>query len=156
MATEIFHYMNHKKGREDWMTIKADMEKAYDRVEWSFVLKVLEKFGFSSVWETWVKQCISTSSISILINGSPYGRLYPSRGLHQGDPISPYLFILCSKVLSRLLLREERRGCLKGIQMVRNAPSISHLLFAYNLLLFSKATPWEAISLNACLDKYMA
>lgn len=112
------------------MTIKADMEKAYDRVEWSFVLKVLEQFGFSSVWVNWVKQCISTLSFSILLNGSPFGCIYPSKGLRQGNPLFPYLFILCSKVLSQLLLREERRGGLKGIQMGRNTPSISHLLFA--------------------------
>ena len=67
-----------------------------------------------------------------------------------------YLFILCSEVLSRLLLREERRGSLKGIQMGRNAPSIIHLLFADDLLLFAKATLSEATILNDCLDKYMA
>lgn len=78
MATEIFNGMSHKKGWEGWMAIKTDMEKAYDRVEWDFVLKILEMFGFSPVWIKWVQQCISTSSFSIFINGSPFGRIYPS------------------------------------------------------------------------------
>lgn len=60
VAAEIFHGMNHKQGRGEWMAIKADMEKAYDRVEWKFVLKIFEKFGFSSTWINWIQQCIST------------------------------------------------------------------------------------------------
>lgn len=132
------------------------MEKAYNRVEWNFVLKILERFGFSSFWVNWIRQCILTSSFSILINGSPFGRIYPFRGLRQGDPISSYLFTLCSEILSRLLLQEESHGCLQGIQMGRNAPRISHLLFADDLLLFAKATLREASTLNDCLEKYMA
>lgn len=68
VVAEIFHSMNHKQGQGGWMTIKADMEKAYDKVEWCFVLKVLEKFGFSSKWILWIEQCLSTSSFSILLN----------------------------------------------------------------------------------------
>lgn len=73
----------------------------------AFVLKVFEMFGFSLIWLNWIKQCISIASFLILINGSPFGHFLPSRGLRQGDLISLYLFIMCSEVFSRLLLREE-------------------------------------------------
>ncbi|KAB1226409.1 hypothetical protein CJ030_MR1G029182 [Morella rubra] len=148
--------MNHKQGQGGWMSIKADMEKAYDRVEWCFVLKVFELFGFSRKWINWIAQCISTSYFSILLNGSPFGNFCPTRGIRQGDPLSPALFILCSEVLSRLFSREESLGRLKSIKVGRDAPSISHLLFAYDLLLFGKATLQEATILDECLGKYMA
>lgn len=63
-------------------------------------MKVLENFGFHSKWIQWVEQCISTSSFSVLVNGSLFGRFMPSRGIRQGDPLSPLLFFLCSEVLS--------------------------------------------------------
>lgn len=138
------------------MAIKEDMEKAYDRVEWSFVLKVMENFGFNSKWIKWVEQCISTTSFSILINGSPFGNFRRTRGIRQGDPLSPLLFITCSEVLSRLLLREESQGRLKGIKVGRAAPSITHLLFEDDLPLFGKATLREATRLEECISKYMA
>lgn len=119
-------------------------------------LKILEHFRFSPVWVNWVQQCISTSSLSIIIIGSPFGKFQPSWGLHQGYPLSPYLFILCSEVLSRLLLSEEHKGHLKGIQLGRTAPCITHLLFADDLLLFAKASIYKAATLNDCFDKYMA
>lgn len=103
-----------------------------------------------------MEQCISSTSFSILINGSPFGKFYPSRELRQGDPLSPLLFILCSEVLSSLLIREEQHGRLKGIKVSRAAPGISHLLIADDLLLFGKATSSEAAILDACMGKYMS
>lgn len=155
MAAEIFHGMNHKRGREGWMTIKADMKKAYDRVEWNFVLKVLEQFGFSSAWVNWVKKCISTSSFSILLNGRPFGRIHPSRGIVKVTP-SLLIYLFCALKCCHVYCCVRKGGCLKGIQMGCTAPSISHLLFADDLLLFAKASIQEASTLTACLDKYMA
>lgn len=100
-------------------------------------------------------QCFSNTSLFILINSSPFGMFCPTRGICQGDLLSPLLFILCSEVLSRLLLKEENSGRLKGIKVGRAAPSISHLLFADDLLLFGKAILREASILDECLDKYM-
>jgi hypothetical protein len=136
------------------MFLKMDMEKAFDRMEWPFILAILKQLGFSSIWIDWVRTCIISASFSILLKGSPFAHFTPERGLRQGDPLSPFLFILGSEVLSRLLLREESIGSLKGLRIARNCALINYLLFANDLLLFRKATLIEAASLKSCLDKY--
>jgi hypothetical protein len=151
---EIYHTMRYKQGRGGLMAIKADMEKAYDKMEWAFLLKVLECFGFSPVWIQWMAQCISTVSYSILLNGSPYGFFKPTRGLRQGDPLSPFLFRIGSEVLSRLLLRAEHGKNLHWIKISRAAPAVSHLLFADDLVIFRKANKQEAQTVQRCLEKY--
>jgi hypothetical protein len=97
---------------------------------------------------------LPTPSFSILINGSPFGHFAPKRGLRQGDPLSPFLFILGSEALSRLLLKQESLGLLKGISISRNNYPISHLLFADDLIIFAKATSAEASVIKGCLDNY--
>ena len=111
--------MRKKKGKEKWMAIKLDMEKAYDRLEWPFILNVLRNFGFDERWINWITECISNTSFSILINGSPYGFFQPQRGLRQGDPLSPFLFIVAAEVLSKLLQKAEERNKLKDIKLAK-------------------------------------
>ena len=84
------------------MGLKLDMAKAYDRIEWSFLIDVLDSMGFSQKWKNLVLNCISSVSFSVLLNGSPCQTFSPQHGLRQGDPLSPYLFILCAKVFSGL------------------------------------------------------
>lgn len=132
------------------------MEKAYDRVEWSFLLIILERFGFHPTWINWIKQCISSSNFLMLLNGSPYGHFSPSRGLHQGDPLSSLLFLLCSEILYRIIIREEAAGQIRGIKIGKRSPVISHLFFADDLLLFAKASIRDAHALDRCLALYMS
>jgi hypothetical protein len=109
---------------------------------------------FHPVWVQWIRQCITTSSFSILLDGAPFGKFFPSWGLQQGDPLSPFLFILGSEVLSRLLYHEEALGNLHGIKMARSCPSISHLFFADDVMIFSRANDSEARSILNCLTTY--
>ena len=81
------------------MVIKVDLEKAYDRLEWSFIKMVLEHFGFPEMLIKLIMCCVSTTTTSILFNGSKLDSFQPSRGIRQGDPISPYLFLLCMEFL---------------------------------------------------------
>ncbi|KAK9286217.1 hypothetical protein L1049_014602 [Liquidambar formosana] len=124
---EILHAMKHKVGAGGLMAIKIDMERAYDK-------------------------CVSTTSFSTLINGGPIGLFSPQRGLRQGDSLSPFLFILCSEVLSRLLFREEENGEIHGIKICRGSPAVSHVLFADDLILFCRAKSSKADAMWTCLN----
>jgi hypothetical protein len=136
------------------MFLKMDMEKAFDRMEWPFILSIMEKLGFSSTWISWIGLCISSTSFSIILNGSLFGNFSPERGLRQGDPLSPFLFILEVEVFYRLMFKEERNGSIKGLRIARNVAPIHHLFFADDLLIFGKASVAEATSIKNCLDKY--
>ena len=90
-------------GKKDFMAMKLDMSKAYDKMEWCFLEQILLKLGFQESWVALIMKCITTGSYSILVNGEPKGMIKPSRGLRQRDPLSPYLFLFCAKGLNALL-----------------------------------------------------
>ena len=135
------------------MFLKMDMEKAFDQMEWPFLLAIMKKLGFNDVWIGWIEACISSSSFSILINGSPFGLISHARSLRQGDPLSPFLFILGSEVFSRLMFHEASLGHIKGLKISRNNPAIHHLLFSDDLLIFGQASLAKVVSINSCLTK---
>jgi len=106
VAYETLHAMHSRRlGRRGYMTLKLDVSKAYDRVEWSFLRGIMSKLGLLECWSDRVMSCVTSTSISIRINGKAYGNIQPSRGLRQGDPLSPYLFLLCAEGLSSLLAK---------------------------------------------------
>uniref|UniRef100_A0A803P2T9 Reverse transcriptase domain-containing protein n=1 Tax=Cannabis sativa TaxID=3483 RepID=A0A803P2T9_CANSA len=104
------------------MAIKMDMNKAYDQLEWNFLKKVLELFGFWPQFVKMIMTCISTVSYAILLNGRPLKKFMPSKGIRQGDPMSPYRFLLCNEILLRLIFREQSLGNIHGSRLARNAP----------------------------------
>ena len=104
MAFETLHHMKSQKSKKmSFMAMKLDMSKAYDRVERKFLIKIIEKMGFCEKWVSLIFECISTVSYSILVNKEPNRDIRPSRGIRQGNPLSPYLFLLCSEGLNRML-----------------------------------------------------
>ena len=121
------------------MALKLDISKAYDCVEWHFLQRVMEKLGFPVDWIKMVMSCVTTPSFSILINGKPYGMIHPSRGICQGDPLSPYLFLLCAEGFTALLKKAELEGRIKGVSIYRGSPKVTNLMFADDSLLFCQA-----------------
>ena len=99
IAQELIYSLRKRKGRTGFMVVKIDLEKAYDRLEWSFIKMVLEHFGFPEMLINLIMCCVSTTTTSILFNGGKLDSFQPSRGIRQGDPISPYLFLLCMEFL---------------------------------------------------------
>ena len=136
------------------MFLNMDMKKAFDKMEWVFILSIMEKLRFHPTQVNWIRLCISSSSFSIILNGSPFGRFSRERGLRQGDPLSSFLFILGFEVLSRLLFRKEAIGNLRGLKISKNSLAIHHLFFVDDLLIFGKATPKEANNIHSYLEKY--
>ena len=123
VAYETLHRMHgRKKGKNGSMALKLDIRKAYDRVEWNFLRGIMEKLGFPETWVDRVMGCVTSAHFLVLINGTPYGNFSPSRGLCQGDPLSPYLFLLCIEGFISLLQKSELEGRIKGVSVCRRAP----------------------------------
>jgi hypothetical protein len=121
---------------------KLDLEKAYDHVNWDFLLALLHRCGFLETWRKWIHFCISTVRFSIMINGSSCGFFESSRGLRQGDSLSPLLFVVVMEALNKLLMRAEEGHFLRcfEVQGRNNNPlMISNLLFADDTLIFCDA-----------------
>ena len=155
IAFEIFHYMKRKgDGRDGTVALKLDMTKAYDRVEWSLLEHVMVKFGFAGPWIQKIRNCIQSVSFSFKLNNQVVGQILPGRGLRQGDPISSYLFLLCADAFSMLLIKAEKEISIHGVKICKNAPSISHLFFADDSILFARASLQECSKIADIISLY--
>lgn len=118
ISHEVLHYLKTSTASKRYsMAVKTDMSKAYDRLEWDFIEEVMIHLGFHPIWINWIMQCVNTVSYSFLINASAMGWVKPQRGIRQGDPLSPYIFILCSEVLSGLCRKAQAEKHMMGIRV---------------------------------------
>lgn len=136
------------------MVAKLDISKAFDRVEWCFIKGVMEKLGFCPKWVNLIMECITSVSYQVLINGVAYGNIIPSRGLRQGNPFCPSLFLLCAKGLSVIIHKVARNHLLTSISICRSYPTITHLFFANDSILFCKENLERCQELKQILQKY--
>lgn len=157
LTHEILHYLRHSGAKKRvYMAVKTDMSKAYDRIEWSFLKTVLETLGFNPTVVAWLMECVTSVSYAFLINGSPQGRVIPARGLRQGGPLSPYLFLMCTEVISGLCNIALQDGTLPGIKVRRACPPVNHLLFVDDTMFFGKSDSTSCSALTSILNKYEA
>ncbi|XP_019170153.1 PREDICTED: uncharacterized protein LOC109165716 [Ipomoea nil] len=155
IAAEVGHFLNRKQcGKAGWGALKLDMVKAYDKMEWTFLKQMMRALGFAERWVNLIMLCVTTVSYNILINGAVGGVVVPTRGLRQGDPLSPYLFIICAEGLSMMLQQAQSLGAIHGCRVARGAPAISHLFFADDSLLFFKINAQEGSAIKRCLEHY--
>ena len=154
VAQEVIHSMRNLKGKRGFMAIKIDLEKAYDRVRWSFVLECLRELHLPNMFIELIKWCISSPSMQILWNGSKSEQFNPTRGLRQGDPISPYLFVICMEKLAHLIQEQMNNGSWKPIRLNSNGPPISHLFFADDLVIFAEASLNQVRIIKKCMTAF--
>lgn len=155
IAFEIIHFMRRKsKGKQGNVALKIDISKAYDRLDWNYLRLIMLKLGFSSRWVDIIMMCVSSVSYHAVVNGRLVGPISPKRGLRQGDPLSPYLFIICAEGLSSLINHAVMENRYHGVRICRGAPVISHLLFADDSMFFFKAATDECSSMKNILDVY--
>ena len=126
VAFETLHYLKIKtQGKLGYMTLKLDISKAYDKVEWIFLEKVMRHLGFADSLIKIIMSCMSTVFYTVLLNGQPVGNIKPTRGLRQGDSLFLYLFLLCAFGLQGLLKKAEVQGDMNGVSICLNGPKVS-------------------------------
>ncbi|KAL9669875.1 hypothetical protein QQ045_007425 [Rhodiola kirilowii] len=137
------------------MSMKLDMSKAYDRIMWHFLERMMAAImGFSIDWIRRVMLCVKTVSYRVKINHNISEKIVPSRGLRQGDPISPYLFLICAEWFTYALNKYQEMGLIRGIRICQGAPTINHLMFADDYMLFIKATNNSLSWIRSILRRY--
>ena len=157
VAFETLHCMkNHNSRKTGFMVVKLDMSKAYDKVEWNYLQKLMENMGFCTRWIELIMECVRTVSDSILVNGEPKGLINPTRGIRQGDPFSPFLFLLYMEGLHGLITKVARAKEINGFSLCKRGPKLTHLFFEDDSLLFCKANPQECGNVLKILLDYEA
>ena len=123
-------------------------------MEWDFLDAVMERMGFCNDWHRIIMGCVSSVQFDVLVNGQPSHKFRPSRGLRQGDPLSPYLFILIGEVLSRMIQEAVDHNLLEGVRFGVPGPIISHMFFVDDTLLFLRANGKNCRNIIQLLDLY--
>ncbi|GJY38021.1 RNA-directed DNA polymerase, eukaryota [Tanacetum coccineum] len=128
ILNEVLHWCKLRKKQA--LIFKVDFEKAYDSVRWDFLDEILRKFGFGDKWCKWIQSCLQSSRGSIMINGSPTEEFQFGRGLKQGDPLSPFLFLLVMESLHISFQRIVDAGMFRGINLGGGQVNLSHMFYA--------------------------
>ncbi|CAM8931867.1 unnamed protein product [Rhodiola kirilowii] len=137
IAHECAHFIkNVTRGKKIVGSLKLDMSKAYDRMEWDFLELIMIQLGFDKGWVRRIMNYVSSVRYCVRVNDNVSDFLIPQRGLRQGDPLSPYLFIICTEWISYYLHSLHHNAQIKGLRICRRSPYLTHLFFADDALFF--------------------
>jgi hypothetical protein len=136
------------------LIFKVNFEKAYDSVDWSFLDYMLGRFGFSDKWRAWIRACVYAGSMSVLVNGSPTAEINIQRGLKQGDPLAPFLFLLVAEGLCGLMKKAVETNRFRGFKVGSNGVIVSHLQYADDTLCIGEASIENLWTLKAILRAF--
>lgn len=156
MVQELIHTISNKEGQEGYMAIKVDLEKAYDKLELSFIREVLINANFPLNLVNLIMSCVSSVSTSILFNSGSVEPIFPLGGIRQGDPLSPYLFILCMEALWYYIEEKCSEKSWVPLKSSQSEVAFSHLFFANDLVIFAKADHVNCSTIRDVLDSFCA
>ncbi|XP_071726765.1 uncharacterized mitochondrial protein AtMg01250-like [Rutidosis leptorrhynchoides] len=145
-----------KRCKRKSFVFKADFEKTFDSLNWQYLLTVLELKGFGVKWRSWILSYLKSASISVLVNGSPTKEFSLMRGVRQGNPLSPYLFILATEGPSLLTKKAIEKRLYKGVEIGTDKVMVSHLQYADDTIFFgdwSKNNAKNLMKLLMCFEK---
>jgi hypothetical protein len=154
IAQEVLHKYQQSKGTKGFLAWKIDLSKAYDRLSWQFIESVLREAKIPIEIVNLIMNCVTTPSFQVCLNGELTESFTSKRGIRQGDPLSPYIFVLCMEKLSHLINYAIETKQWKPVRASGSGPFISHLFFADDLILFSEASDYQASVLKGCLDLF--
>ena len=151
---ELIHSISKKKGKVGYMAIKIDLEKAYDKLEWSFIRDMLLRINLPVDLIDLITSCVSLVSPSIMFNGVPLEPIFPLRGVRQGHPLSPYLLILYINFIGQLIEEKCNNKQWNLVKALQSGPAFSHLMFVDNLVLFARADHFNCSTIRDFLDEF--
>ena len=152
MATEMVHGYNRRSISRRGM-LKVDLKKAFDSIRWDFILATLRAIEFPEQYIIWIEECITTPTFSVTVNGVSDGYYKSTKGLRQGDPLSPYLFVLAMEVFSRLLSSRFNSGLITYHPKAAET-DLSHLMFADDVMIFFDGGAASLHSITETLDDF--
>lgn len=153
VAQEVVHNLRKKKV-DKYVAIKIDLQKAYDKLRWEFIEDAFKDAKFLLPFVNLIMACISSVSMQVMWNGKPTNMFWPSRGIRQGDLISPYLFVLCIERLAHSIKERVESMEWHPLRITRYGPSISHLFFADDLIFFAQASREQMQLINRVLEDF--
>ncbi|KAJ0503263.1 putative RNA-directed DNA polymerase [Helianthus annuus] len=134
-----------KKAKRSAMYFKADLNKAYDSVNWAFLDSIMSQMKFPNRWRAWIMATLRTARASVLVNGSPTREFECTRGLRQGDPLSPFLFVIVMEALTGIMKKATSAGLFNGIKVTNEGPYLSHLIYADDVVFIGE---WSIVNVN--------
>eukprot|EP00253_Pinus_taeda_P006750 PITA_06750 len=152
LAQEMIHSLHSRK--VVGMLTQLDLSKSYDKVSWEYLEAVLKAFGLCSTWIKWIMALVRSPRHSILVNGAPADPFAPTRGIRQGDPLSPFLFIILMEGLSRTIAKKKTEGKIQGLKPIRSLRATTHQQFVDDTMLHGTPTVKEAAAYREILDLF--